>query len=127
MKRVLYIIIASLQVLSVFADNTSATDSLLNKLKTAPHDTTRLQLLEELAINTQNSSHPLEYADLLFKEAKSQNNSHYICNAAYFHVIYYYNEEGNQDSIAKWVNLIDPIAQKIKYWKVYFNSEKVTH
>lgn len=125
MKRVLYIIIASLQVLSVFADNTSATDSLLNKLKTAPHDTTRLQLLEELAINTQNSSHPLEYADLLFKEAKSQNNSHYICNAAYFHVIYYYNEEGNQDSIAKWVNLIDPIAQKIKYWKVYFNSKKL--
>lgn len=125
MKRILYIIIVSLQILSAFAGNASVTDSLLNKLKTAPHDTTRLQLLEELAIHSQNSAHPLEYAVQLYEEAKLQNNSHYICNAAYFHVIYYYNEEGDLDSIAKWVNLIDPIAQKIQYWKVYFNSKKL--
>ena len=125
MKRVLYLIIVSLQALFIYAGNASVTDSLLNKLKVAPHDTTRLQLLEELAINTLNTSHPLEYAEQLYKEAKLQNNGHYICNAAYFHVIYYYNEEGNLDSIAKWVNLIDPIAQSNKYWKVYFNSKKL--
>ncbi len=126
MKRIVCIIImASLYVLYVFAGNASVTDSLLNKLKTTPHDTTRLQLLEELAINAQNTSNPLEYAAQLYKEAKLQNNSHYICNAAYFHIIHYYNNEGDLDSIAKWVNLVDPIAQKIKYWKVYFNSKKL--
>lgn len=127
MKKVLFILIVSLQTLFGFASNapSSVIDSLLAKLKLAPHDTTRLQLLEELTVISQSDSSTLEFAGQLFKEAKLQNNSYYICNAAYFHALHYYNDEGDLDSIAKWVNLVDPIAQKNKYWKTYFNSKKL--
>lgn len=127
MKRVIYILIISLQALLGFAGNPSlsVTDSLLAKLKVAPQDTTRLQLLEELTIASQSTPHSIEFANQLYKEAKQQNNSYFICNAAYFHILHYYNNEGNLDSIAKWVNLIEPIVQKTQYWKVYFDSKKL--
>lgn len=127
MKRTLILIIFCVQVLLGFAaiSQQSMTDSLLAKLKVAPHDTTRLELLEKLANITQASSNSLEFASQLYKEAVSQNNSQYICNAAYIHVLHYYNNEGDLDSIAKWVNLIEPIALRTKYWKIYFNSQKL--
>lgn len=127
MIRAIFILIISLQALLGFASSTSlsVTDSLLAKLKVSPHDTTRLQLLEELTTISQSASSALEFADQLYKEAKRQNNSYYICNAGYFHALHYYNNEGDLDSIAKWVNLITPIAQKNKYWKTYFNSTKL--
>lgn len=108
-----------LQTLAGLADNTpkSVVDSLLTQLETLPHDTTRLELLQKLALASQNSSRSLEFADRFFKEAQQQKDDYYICNAAYFHVLHYYNNEGEQDSVAKWVNLIKPIAQDIKYWK----------
>lgn len=127
MIRVIFILIISLQAQLGFASSTSlsVTDSLLVKLKVSPHDTTRLQLLEELTTISQSASNALKFADQLYKEAKRQNNSYYICNAGYFHALHYYNNEGDLDSIAKWVNLITPIAQKNKYWKTYFNSMKL--
>lgn len=127
MKKVICILLLCLQTLAGVADNTpkSVVDSLLTQLETLPHDTTRLELLQKLALASQNSSRSLEFADRFFKEAQQQKDDYYICNAAYFHVLHYYNNEGEQDSVAKWVNFIKPIAQDIKYWKIYFNSQRI--
>lgn len=127
MKRVIYILVISFHALLGLANDAPVvlTDSLLAKAQTMPHDSTRLQLLEKAALAAQGSDRYLEAVRTFYKEARMQNNSHYMCNAAYFHVLHYYNAEGDQDSIAKWVNLIKPIAQNIKYWKIYFNSQKL--
>lgn len=127
MKRLIFLIILSLQMLSGWANNQtlSITDSLLSVLPTLPHDTVRLQVLEQLVITTQGSPNSLEFARQLFNEARLQNNKHYLCNSAYFHILYYYNNDGAQDSIVKWLEWMKPIAQSTQYWKVYFNSQKL--
>lgn len=125
MKRTMFIILFVLQVLSVLADHQLKNDSLIEALPAMPHDSTRLQTLEQLTLTTQNTPRSLKFAGELYKEAKLQNDKHYLCNGAYFHILYYYNNEGNQDSIAKWVNIMEPIARSIQYWKVYFNSQKL--
>lgn len=104
---------------------TSITDSLLTVLSALPHDTTRLKTLHQIILTSQDTPLALKYAQQLYKEAKLQNNKLYICDGAYFQTLYYYNNDGEQDSISKWINLLKPIAQSIQYWKVYFNSQKL--
>ena len=98
---------------------------LLTVLSALPHDTTRLKTLHQIILTSQDNSTGTQYAQQLYKEAKLQNNKLYICDGAYFQTLYYYNNDGEQDSISKWVNLLKPIAQSIQYWKVYFNSQKL--
>ena len=121
----MFIIFFALHALSGLANHQLITDSLLEVLPTIPHDSIRLQVLEQLTLTTQNTPQTLKFANELYNEAKLQNNKHYLCNAAYFHILYYYNNEGNQDSITKWIGLMEPIAHSIQYWQVYFNSQKL--
>ena len=95
MKKMICILLFCLQTLAGLADNTpkSVVDSLLTQLETLPHDTTRLELLQKLALASQNSSRSLEFADRFFKEAQQQKDGYYICNAAYFHVLHYTTNE----------------------------------
>lgn len=125
MKRIIFIILFILQTLFGLADYQLVTDSLIESLPTMSHDSIRLQALEQLTLTMQSTPQSLKFASELYKEAKLQNNKHYLCNGAYFHILYYYNNNEEQDSIAKWVSIIQPIAQSIQYWKVYFNSQKL--
>lgn len=127
MKRLIFIMLLSLQTLSGWTNSQtlSITDSLLSVLPTLSHDTVRLQVLEQLVITTQGSPRSFEYARQLFNEAQLQDNKHYLCNSAYFHILYFYNNDGAQDSIVKWVKWMKPIAQSTRYWRVYFNSLKL--
>lgn len=124
MKKITCIILLAIQALFCLAGSTptSITDSLSAQLETLPHDSTRLQLLDRLARISQSSPDALKYAGQLFREAKEQNNDYYICNGAYLHILHYYNDEGELDSIAKWVNILKPVAQNSKYWEIYFLS-----
>lgn len=127
MKKITCIILLAIQALFCLAGSTptSITDSLSAQLETLPHDSTRLQLLDRLARISQSSPDALKYAGQLFREAKEQNNDYYICNGAYLHILHYYNDEGELDSIAKWVNILKPVAQNSKYWEIYFNAQKL--
>lgn len=128
MKRLVFIFLLGLQTLTGWTNNhtLSIADSLLSILPTLPHDTTRLQVLEQLVVTTQGSSpRSFEFARQLFKEAQLQDNKYYLCNSAYYHILYYYNNDGKQDSIVKWMEYMKPIAQSTQYWKVYFNSLKL--
>lgn len=127
MKRWIFIMLFGLQTLSAWTNSQtlSITDSLLSVLPTLPHDTIRLQVLEQLAITTQGSPRFFEFAQQLFDEAQLQKNKHYLCNSAYYHILYYYNNNEAQDSIAKWLEWMRPIVKSIQYWKIYFNSQKL--
>ena len=127
MKKQLITLFFILQMLPGWSNShaTSITDSLLTVLSALPHDTTRLKTLHQIILTSQDTPLALKYAQQLYKEAKLQNNKLYICDGAYLQTLYYYNNDGEQDSISKWVNLLKPIAQSIQYWKVYFNSQKL--
>lgn len=127
MKKWILIILLCVQLLPGRADSraTSVTDSLLSVLPTLPHDTTRLKILQRLVLTSQGSPRLIEFARKLSAEAELQDNKHYLCNSAYFQILYYYNTDGEQDSIIKWVNFMKPIARSIEYWHVYFNSQKL--
>lgn len=127
MKKWILFILFCVQLFPGWADNraTSMTDSLLSILPTLPHDTTRLEVLQRLVLTSQGSPRLIEFARQLSAEAELQNNKHYLCNSAYFQILYYYNTDGDQDSIIKWVNFMKPIARSIEYWHVYFNSQKL--
>lgn len=127
MRRLLFILFFTLQIFSGWSKDytSSITDSLLTVLPTLPHDITRLKVLQQIILSSQGTSHALKYAQELYKEAQLQNNKLHMCDGAYFQILYYYNNDGEQDSISKWVDLIKPIAQSIQYWKVYFDSQKL--
>ncbi len=127
MRQLAFIVFFTLQMLPARAQDcaTAITDSLLSVLPALPHDTTRLKALQQIIQASQGTPHALKYAQQLYREAKAQNNKPYMCDGAYFQILHYYNNDGEQDSISKWANLIKPIAQSIQYWKVYFNSQKL--
>lgn len=103
----------------------STTDSLQAVLETLPHDSTRLNVLFEIMLIEQHSSDNLKYAQRLFEEAKLQKNDYYLCNSVYSIILHYYNDTEEIDSINKWVNYIKPIAERTRYWRVYFNAQRV--
>lgn len=127
MKKVICILALCLFALYGFAGNhiLSTVDSLQNVLKVLPHDTTRLRVLTEIILAEQRSPRYLEYTQQLFKEAELQKDEQYICNSAYFKILYYYNKSDEINSISKWVNYLKPIVERIHYWRVYFNSPKL--
>lgn len=127
MKKLLFIILFAMQILPgrTNENTTSTIDSLLSILPTLPHDTTRLKTLQKIILTSQGNPRALQFAQQLYREAKAQGNKKYICEGAYFQILYYYNNDGKQDSISKWFNLMKPIAQSISYWKLYFDSQKL--
>lgn len=127
MKKIIFILALCLQTLYGFASNhhTNTADSLQVVLKTLPHDTIRLKVLTEIVLTEQHSPKCIEYAQQLIKEAELQKNNLYICNGAYFQILYYYNYSNDIDSINKWVNYLKPIAERMHYWRLYFNTQKI--
>ena len=128
MKQTLLILALFLQSFLAFAENitekSSVADSLLIELRALPHDTTRLKLLEKLVLTEQNSPHYIEYAEEMFNEAQRQKNPKYICSSTYFKILYYYNKN-EVDSVSKLVNYVKPIAERMKYYRLYFNVQKL--
>lgn len=103
----------------------NATDSLKAALETLPHDSTRLDVLFKIMLAEQHSSQNLKYAQLLFEEAKLQKNDYHLCNSVYSIILHYYNDTEEIDSISKWADYIKPIAERTRYWRVYFNAQRI--
>ncbi len=124
MKRILFILAVALQCAFVSAAHSTVADSLLNELRALPHDSTRLKLLEKLVLTEQNSPHYIEYAKEMFEEAQFQKNDKYRASGSYYKLLYYYNQN-EADSVSKLVNYILPIAERMQYWQMYFNAQKL--
>lgn len=124
MKRILFILAVALQCAFVSATHSTVADSLLNELRALPHDSTRLKLLEKLVLTEQNSPHYIEYAKEMFEEAQFQKSDKYRASGSYYKLLYYYNQN-EADSVSKLVNYILPIAERMQYWQMYFNAQKL--
>lgn len=57
------------------------------------------------------------------KEALQLGNDKYAGLAAYYHILYYYNRN-NQDSVAKWLTIMEPHARKSDLWNYFFDAKR---
>lgn len=121
MKRLVFILLLCLQALTGWAATQSETDSLQQVLLTLPHDSTRLHLLKKMAQIEQMNPKCILFADMLAKEATFQKSDKFNNIAAYLHIVYYYNQS-KQDSVQKWLAVMEPYARKIKEWDLYFDA-----
>lgn len=127
MRRIGWIVMCCLCILTAQAQiqNQAIVDSLMQVIEGLPHNEKRLKVLQELTLAEQHSPTFLKYAKMLLEEAQKQRNDEFICNASYYHSLYYYNYTEEEDSIVKWVRYMSPIAERNALWPVYFNSQKV--
>lgn len=127
MKRIILLILLTLPINLIQAQRShqEVIDSLQQVAYSMPHDTARLNILRNITISEQYSPQFITRAEELLKEATSQQSRIYMCDAAYYHALYYYNYTEEHDSIAKWVSYIAPIAEEIGYWSCYFNAQKI--
>lgn len=127
MKRIILLILLTLSTCHIHAQSNQqeVIDSLLRVAYSMPHDTVRLNLLRNITISEQYTPQFITRADELLKEATFQQSQTHMCDAAYYHALYYYNYTEEHDSIAKWVAYIAPIAEEIGYWSCYFNAQKL--
>ena len=98
-------------------------DSLIKVLETLPYDTTRLNVLNQIIRIEQNNQQCIQYSDVLMKEALQLGNDKYAGLAAYYHILYYYNRN-NQDSVAKWLTIMEPHARKSDLWNYFFDAKR---
>lgn len=124
MKRLLFVFLIGCHALLGWSTSPNETDSLLQRIKTLPHDSTRLLTLNQLVQLNLFTPQSTTYSDMLAKEAKTQNNDQYRGIAASQKVAYYYSRN-NQDSVNKWLNVIEPIARKTGMWNLYFTSQQL--
>lgn len=123
MKRLIPFILTCCYTLSSFADNYAVSDSLVRLLPTLPQDTTLLVALNNIIKIEQNNEKCIIYSDSLMKESLKQKNVKYACLSVYYHVLYYYNQT-EQDSVAKWMKKMEPLAEKSGMWDYYFDAQR---
>lgn len=123
MKRLFFLTIICCYTLTGRANITADTDSLQKILQTVPHDTIRLSILKQIIKIEQNNAKCIHFSDILLKEAIEQKNDEYASLAAYYHLVYYYNR-CEQDSIAKWLNIMEPLVVKSGLWDYYFDAKR---
>ena len=90
MKRWIILCLAfSSGLLSANAGSTVVKDSLLRIYVSAPHDSTRLDVLHDIARLDQQTPVFLYYENKLLQEATAQNNLRYQSLATYEHIIHF--------------------------------------
>lgn len=123
MKRLILLLIACCCLVIEKASSNSNTDSLLQVIKSLPHDSTRMVTLNDIIRIEQNNYKCIQFSDTLLKEALLQHSDKYVSMAAYYHVLYYYNQS-KQDSVSKWVTLMEPYVQTSGLWDYFFDAKR---
>lgn len=124
MRKLLLLFTTFFYLLAGYANIKAASDSLLQVLQTLPHDTTRLSTLNDIIKIEQNNYKCIQYSDTLMKEALQQKNDKYAGLSTYYHLLYYYNRS-EQDSVAKWMNLMELYVQKSNLWDYFFDAKRM--
>ncbi|NDW11424.1 sensor histidine kinase [Bacteroides sp. 214] len=118
-------IIIGIQLSAYSAQTNNNIDSLENLIKTLPvGDTLRLSLYNQLAIIKQGTPEGIQTVQQWMNEAERMKNDYYKCRAAYFGAIYYYNRQ-QTDSTLYYANILEPIAEELGLWDLYFEVQMV--
>lgn len=126
MKRllILFVIVVFTGGAKIFSNNSEIVkDSLLNVLATLPADSSRLEMLYDLAGLEPMSPSCISYLDMLLKDAVEQDNKYYQCLSLYAHVIYYYNHQ-DEENTTLWMDKLSGIALDNKYYDFYFIGKR---
>ena len=106
------------------AQNSTIKDSLLRIYVTAPHNSTRLDVLHDIARLDQQTPVFLYYENKLLQEATEQNNLRYQSLATYEHIIYFFNKL-DLKRVTQWMNRMEVLAEKHNYYNDYFKAKKL--
>mgnify|MGYP001538149326 len=125
MKRWIILCLAfSSGLLSANAGSTVVKDSLLRIYVSAPHDSTRLDVLHDIARLDQQTPVFLYYESKLLQEATAQNNLRYQSLATYEHIIYFFNKL-DLVRVTQWMGKMENLAEKHNYYNDYFKAKKL--
>lgn len=125
MKRLCFLLICVVTCCGTLHAEEKQLDSLLQVLPTLPHDSARLQLLEELALAYQHTPHQETLARQLIQEAQQQDNPKSYCTGIHLLMLYYYNYTDDTDSLSYWLEQMKEVAIPIKEWRNYFEAQKL--
>lgn len=120
---ILYLVLC-FGLLTAGARSGAVKDSLLRIYVTSPHDSTRLNVLHDIARLDQQTPVFLYYENKLLQEATKQNNLHYQSLATYEHIIYHFNRM-DKKGVAHWMNRMENLAEKHNYYNDYFKAKKL--
>lgn len=123
MKRMILLIVVCCCFMTGMASVEAKSDSLVQVLQTMPYDTTRLNILNKIIKIEQSNYRCIQYSDTLMKEALQLNNDKYASLAAYYHLLYYYNRN-KQDSVAKWIDVMESHVHKSGLWDYFFDAKR---
>ena len=124
MKQLILLFLTCCCLFSAKASTDANSDSLVQVLQTLPRDTNRLSTLSAIIKIEQHNNKCIQYSDSLMKDALLQKNDKYAGLAAYYHVVYFYNQN-EQDSVAKWMNRMEPYVRKSSgLWDYYFDAKR---
>lgn len=126
MKYIFYII--AIILLLTFPTQAKGQESKKNKLLVelvkAPHDSTRLKILNALTEATKYSPQVrLYYIDRLLKEAERQDSDYYKCQAYLYRMYVAYNSY-DVAAVNYWYSLLKPLALKIKDYDILFSGRR---
>ena len=126
MKRLLFVLLTACLLLPIHADDKTShvKDSLLRVYLASPPDTTRLEVLYQIALLDQLSPTFIYYENKLLNEAIAQKNIRYQSAATYAHVIYYYNQL-DQKHTEQWMYRLERLAEDNNYYSHYFRGKKM--
>lgn len=108
---------------SLATEFTSTEDSLLKVVNALPADSSRLEKLYSLACQEPTSPSCAFYLGALLKEAIHQDNKWFQGLAMYAHVVYYFNQQ-NEENTVSWMNKLSEIALKHKFYDLYFPGKR---
>ena len=124
MKRISMFCIFLLALTHVYpAQSATMKDSLLQVLNTVPANKSRLEVLYALTYQDPMSPSSLEYIARLLKEATTQDDKEYQCLAMYAYIVYYFNHQDGKNT-KLWMDKLEKIALKYKYYNYYFPAKR---
>lgn len=124
MKRLVFILAIYCHIfVSAAASLSTKADSLEKLLPTMPHDSIRLQTIQQMTRIEQTTPQCIRYSNMLLKESIAQGNAKYAGTALYFQVIYYYNRN-ELDSVTKKLLEMEHFVRKGNLWDYYFDAQR---
>lgn len=124
-KQVGIIILLLLGFAQTLCAQTLNVDSIKTLLSTMP-DTARISYLDAKMLENEQNALRLDYAHLLFAEAKKQKDDYYLANAMYMLARHFYVTD--VDSMRYWIKECEPLFLKLerkedlcrmKAWDIY--------
>lgn len=100
-------------------------DSMLALLPTLPHDSTRLELLENLSFAFQQTKQHESLTRQFIAEARLQGNLKKESSGLYLLMLCYFNNDDSPDSLAVWLERIHDIARQTGRWRRYFDGQEL--